>query len=294
MSSDDFFGVDIGKIVSDELLRIENAKKLAEAEVRRQRLEELREKNKRKIKQAAPPISALPVPMPAGSGFHLSEDNDFYHLHYVMYDNKLCTVSWTKKLLESGARHFQQHWIDTTQNTHVKIAPAPLYDACVEHLFKYKDVTDSAQRDIFERVKQMFRDDFDSDKVRVVTSSRIFYKAKNKNSKIKDVVKHNLGYVNEELIMANIQGSDGCVNAGCGFEDTLEAVLKTRDCAGVEQRYDWLTGKKAYLWRLNDVMQDKERAVVLGCYDGRFSINCNYDVDDYRPARGVVVVGAKK
>lgn len=230
-------------------------------------------------------------------GFYLSEDNDFYHLHNVLYNSQLCVVSWTKKRLDiNGEEHPQRYWIDNTQTTREKIAPAPLYDVCVEHLFQYKYIKDQKQKDLLEQVKEMFKDDFNGEtKNRAVTSSRVFYKAKGNDLKVKDVVKHNVGYKNEESISVDFQGSDGHVNASCGFENELEAVLKARDCARVEQHYEWLTGKKAYLWRLNSVTQNDERAVVLGCNVGRFDVSCNNFINGGRPARGsVVVVGAPK
>ncbi len=238
----------------------------------------------------------IATPQPTGAGFCLSEDNDFYHLNNVMFNGGLCVVSWTKKQLEDGAQHDQQQWIERTRTTREKIASAPLYDSCVEHLFRYKDVSGKAQKDLLERVKEMFKHDFNPNNTRAVTSSRIFYKVRCKGRKVEDVVKHNLGYTNEEPISAGLQGIDGFINASCGFEGFLESVLKTRDCAGVEQRYEWLSGLKAYLWRLNNVTQDEERAVVLGRYDysSRFGVSCDDYVIGSRPARGVVVNAAQK
>ena len=82
-------------------------------------------------------------------------------------------------------------------------------------------------------------------------------------------------------------GEDGYVNAGCGFDDSIDALLGTNNFAKVKNAYEWLSGNKPYLWRVNiQPDKDTERVVVLGIDVGRFDISSYAGISSSRPARG--------
>jgi hypothetical protein len=122
------------------------------------------------------------------------------------------------------------------------------------------------------------------------TSTRVAYKPRGK-----DVVTHDLGYATKRDIKEKMVGKDDYIKAGCGFEDAIEVLLGTRKLSEVEQVYEWVSGKKPYLYRINQTPTEEVlRAVVLGLDDdSRFNINANISINADRPARGCDLVGQK-
>src|SRR3989338_7821229 len=225
------------------------------------------------------PNSSLPT------GISITELDDRYVLDGISYRNGLYQVSWGKELLDGGKCYTQKDWLALQNKGELGeyiIPDAPLYHAS---LFALNNAKNGSQDQLVKKISKMFRKDFAD--FFMTTSSRVFYRANGL-----DEIKHMLCTDEEYSVELDFCGKDGWLNATCGFEESIDALLVTKDLAEVEDIYNWVSGKKPYLWRINDKpQQDLERCVVLGVDsngDG-FGILANGDVDNERPARGVVV-----
>ena len=97
----------------------------------------------------------------------------------------------------------------------------------------------------------------------MMTSTRVKYAASGLDSVI-----HN--YKQVDTIKACIHGAQNWVTPQSGFEDSIEALLGTRDLTQLEKVFLWASGKKPYLWRLEKhPAKDELRALVFGV-NGRF------------------------
>jgi hypothetical protein len=136
----------------------------------------------------------------------------------------------------------------------------------------------------------MFSEDFS--KYWMMTSSRVVYLPKGK-----DRVLHDFGYSSQADVRENIVGPDSWVTASSDLRKPMNAIVGLSDCTLIETVCEHVSGRKPYLWRINEKpAQEKERAVVLvvdyGGGDGFVISAFNYIFS--RPARGAVVAGAKK
>ncbi|HLC70928.1 MAG TPA: hypothetical protein VJI32_02915, partial [Candidatus Nanoarchaeia archaeon] len=112
-----------------------------------------------------------------------------------------------------------------------------------------------------------------------------------------DNVTHYFGYPFAQKHSLALVGQNGYVDSSSGMEAQMEVLLGSCDVAEIKKVYKWVSGKKPYLWRLEQApAQDEERAAVLGCSDvnGRFGVNCDDGFASYGPSRGVVASARKK
>lgn len=234
-------------------------------------------------------VPELVRPLVSSSGFSIESLADRYRLHEVPvpYHEGLSVVDISKALLDNGKNHTQREWVTLTREGPWRIPSGPLYHAvCSSALYANEEHPDDSQRAFIDTIKKMLATDVRKGSM---TSTRILY-----NSKKEDTVVHNFGYDDERKISQNIVGPDGFVNKDCSFGSAIEALLGTEDCEKVRTVYSWLVGKESYLWRFKQKPQhDQERALVLGVNNVRFYIYADVDLYGSRPARGVVVRGAK-
>ncbi|MBI4017053.1 MAG: hypothetical protein HY363_05165 [Candidatus Aenigmarchaeota archaeon] len=216
----------------------------------------------------------------SSTDFVIKELKDRYVLQNVPYQGALRTVSWSRRLLDKGSEHTQDEWNVVLQGSEWKLPDATLYHATLAALYQHKD---GLENELVEKIRLFFCKHFE--KHYLMTGSRVMYKRRGN-----DTVKHHLSGDEKQVCMV---GADGWVNAQSGFEDSIDAVVGTRDLLEVENVYEWISGKKAYLWRINNKPNaNTERAVVLGVIsDGRFNINAGGDSG--WPALGVVVCAPK-
>ena len=266
--------------------------KAREEEERRKKIEALKAgRAGGKKPTIIPPAASVvsPVVVPAGN-FQIESLADRYRLHNVQYNNGVYVVDWSKELLENGAAKKQQEWIVATQSTEWKIPDLQLYHATLATLYRHKDHAAKEQQKLVKEVQQVFQQDFDPAKPYMTTSTKIQYAASGL-----DKVTHGWGYPSAQKHSLVLVGPDAYVNPSSGLEAQMEVLLGSRDVAEIEKVYEWVSGKKPYLWRLGQApAQDKERAAVLGCNDGNeFSISCSIDFSGSRPSRGVVASSSR-
>ena len=257
-----------------------------EAEERRQDLEaRLAAKGKKKpAKQPIPPAPTHQPPPPVGSGFSIESWADTYRISGVVIDGNEHVVDLDKNLLDGGKSHTQDEWVVLTK----KLPSAKQYNAIILSLYANKDHVNSQQRALIEEAKEMLKQDFV--KHYMMTSTRVAYQPTGK-----DKITHDFGYASMQVINDDIVGPHAWINPASGLEKPISAILGTDNLAEVEQAYEWLSGKKPYLWRVNEKPTEEVlRAVVLGLGGSRFGIGAYDDIiNGDRPARGCDLVGQK-
>ncbi len=220
------------------------------------------------------------------SGFSIEKLDDRYRISGVLYEGRASVVDISRELLDDGAEHTQQEWVDLTREQEWRVPSGPLYHAVCTALYDNRNHADEQQRSLVDKVKQMLAKDFKDSWM--MTSTRIFY-----NPQGKDTVVHNFGYENERRVNENIVGVNGFINRGCGFGSTTNALLGTSDGERVKAVYSWLSGKESYLCRLNsNPKKIDEHVLELGDCD-RFGISADGNVNYVRWARGMVAHGAE-
>jgi hypothetical protein len=209
--------------------------------------------------------------------FRIEGFDDRYRLYNVFHDGELYDVDLSRSLLDGGRSHEQGWWLEKIGDGDFGEWRIPSSKLCNSIVFS---LCDNQNTKLVSEVKGMLAQGFKD--YYMMTSTRATYKAKGL-----DLLVHDLSYPTEKRLNTALVGPDGYVNAGCGFENEMRALLGTGDLNKIEQAYEWLTGKKPYIWRLNSKPEkDEERAVVLGVNFVRFGIIADSDV--IRRALGVV------
>jgi len=225
-------------------------------------------------------------PFTPTAGFSIEEHPDRYRIYGVQHNNSMHAVDITRNLLENGASHTQEEWATLTQNKDWQkangiwqLGSAPLQTAAITSLYNNQNIADAVQKDLVEKVRDMLKEDFKT--YWMMTSTRVCYKARGK-----DIVAHDYKYPQQTEIKENIAGPNGFINANCGFDNALNALCGISP-AIAEQAYEYISGRKPYLWRINSKSaQDIERALMLDADSNRFDIDAGDGVSDDGPARG--------
>ena len=85
---------------------------------------------------------------------------DRYVLGNVPYKGELWSFGWGKELLDNGKPHKQDDWPALTTRE-FKLASGPMYFASLLALYDNRNSADPGQKGLVEKVKTMFKDDFD-------------------------------------------------------------------------------------------------------------------------------------
>ena len=236
-----------------------------------------------------PPVPPGPPPLASFADFHIENLSDRYRMHQVQYHNGVYVVDWSKELLDQGKSKTQEDWITATQSSEWKVPSLQLYHATLRILYQHREHPVKDQKKMVEDMQKMFKTDFEPAKPDMRTSTRIKYAARGE-----DIVTHDSGYATAREMRVSLVGPNGWINASSGLEEQMDALLGSRDVAEIETVYEWISGKKPYLDRVNQKpVCDKERAAVLGCNGSRFNIN-DYIIYSVGPSRGVVASAQKK
>ena len=229
-----------------------------------------------------PPINPTP-------NFLIEELADRYRIHNVTYQREVYVFDWSKELLEGGANHEQKEWVRKTldsdwqkENGVWRLAPSTAYHSTIIALYNNQNHSDQTQKTLVEKVRQVFRVDFTK---WPVTSSRVKYAKKKTIGNPKDTVTHNLGYNDAHTTEAVLIGDDKYVDNAC--QEETKALFDSDSIPEIINAYEWISGQKPYLYRINSRdNQEKERAVVLGLDVYSFDINIFNNINLNGPARG--------
>lgn len=215
------------------------------------------------------------------SEFWIKDTNDAFIVHGVEFLKQKITVAWFKNMYVREV-YTQEKWIRLKAN----LPGIDIYYATFRALYQNKN---GPYKSLVEKMKQMFKKDFDNNFM--MTSTRIRY-----NANGEDEIIHDYGGADESRIKLNFIGENDYLNSNKIRSKIVTSLLASNSKDEVVEVFEWISGLKPYLWRLQQKPeQDTERAVVLGrdIDNVRFNIYCIDYVDYVRPARGVVV-GAPK
>lgn len=200
---------------------------------------------------------------------------DRYRLYNISLEGKIGTVDISKALLENGASHTQQQWVDCTRECEWKLASGLLYTAAVLALYANRGHSDADQRGLVRQIKDTLSTDFRNHWM--MTSTRIFCSA--------DEVVHNFGYENERRIKRDTIGLSGLLKENPSFGNVTEALLGSRDCTLINDAYSWLSETQVGLYTPPKKPKKQNPALVL-YNEGVFIINTCWPIHYIGWARG--------
>ena len=190
------------------------------------------------------------------SDFSLEDLTDSYRVAGINYRNDIYQVDLKKDLLDNGNSKTQDEWIEYTknamQNNKFYVGDMPLYYSLFQTLFKNKD---NAQfKDNIEEARKFLQKTCKD--YWLMTLSRINY-----NKPGKDIITHDYGLQDKLEVQEDIIGSDGFISQ-LNPEKELKAVLGSSDINEINQVYDWISGKNAYIWRINSKPEQNDERIV--------------------------------
>jgi hypothetical protein len=205
-------------------------------------------------------------------GFSLEDLTDCWRVNNVNYRNGIYTIDLAKKLLDNGAEKTQDQWIEYSKQAILKnefyLESFPLYHALFSSLFfnkenaQFKDKIEEARNFVSEMCIKYW----------LTTLTRIRHKAIGKDNVI-----HNYGMQDQHIIDENIIGDDEFVKNASDI-NVYKAILGNDDIILINNIYNWISGKDAYLYRLNNKpKKDHERVARFDTADDRFWLCCYGD-----------------
>jgi hypothetical protein len=220
-------------------------------------------------------------PLSAHSSLSIDDLADRYVISSVAYRDGLYEVSLSKELLDSGTMRTQDDWVAHLASSEWRLPSGPLAIALYTTLYTarkgpHTKTIAAIQRKLRKDHKEYW----------MSTGTRIKYSPNGL-----DTIIHEYGTPDANDLSAEVVGPDDWVTPESGFEGVITALLGTCNIPLLEDVSAWASGKKPYLWRVNNAPSfEDERALVLGVSNGgRFNIDANYNVNINRPARGVAV-----
>ncbi len=208
-----------------------------------------------------------------GAQFKVTMPERFYTVEGVKLPGEYGNVQVTTTLFRSETQSELEKtgWLGS----------APLITALFTALYDNKGVHG------VEELRKLFADDF---KIGVMTATRVTYQAE-----APDLVTHGVGMLKPRTLEARLIGPNGYVNTN--MSDLTQALFGNSDADKVCAVYEWVTGRRLYLLRLNkQPKKNKESALLLniGRHMTRFARVFYTDfregnISDMWPARGVRV-----
>ena len=223
-------------------------------------------------------------------GSSLEDKASFWTITNVPYRNQLYDIDLLKTLLDNGATKTQDQWSEYAKQAIPKgefhAADFPLYHALFATLYHVRDGPSKAAT---EEIQQFLNDKFT--KYWLMTLTRVIYTPSGK-----DKVIHRLGLPDQYTIDEVIIGPNEWVKKAVE-KAPYKALFGADDTAEIQSVYHWLTGREAYLWRLNtkqETPQGRVAGFVAG--SGGACLDCGGGPADSDPALGVraCAAGAKK
>ena len=197
--------------------------------------------------------------------FSLEDLTDFYRINGVNYRNEAYQVDLKKDLLDNRAQKTQDEWAEYSKkaikNNEFHVGGMPLYHSLFAALFKNKD--NAQYKDNIEKARKFLQKTCKDSWL--MTLSRINY-----TNQGKDIIIHNHGLQDKLEVLEDIIGYAWFIFQ-LDSEKELKAVLGSNDINEINQVYNWISGKNAYILRLDSKPnQNVERAVGFVSDDDRF------------------------
>lgn len=206
-----------------------------------------------------------------------------YRVCGVQYLGESCTVDISKVLLEDGAKHTQDDWIDKTRQGEWKLPSGPLYFAVLGALY------DNRSAGQVENVRKMLEKDFKDQCM--MTSTRIRYACEGV-----DTVVHDWRYASQRAEEANIVSKKGYIGKVSGSDEKMGALVGISDSCRIVSVGVYVVGKNPYFSGL----ESKPEEVVDSPLVLTYGVGLDFEASrqgyysDSRRARGMVVRRAEK
>src|SRR3989344_4158695 len=240
-----------------------------------------RMKNEKQAKPVAKKTKAT-VNTPVSAEFSLEDLTDFWQVNGVNYRDGIYQVDLAKTLLDNGNNRTQNEWVEYSKKAIARnefyVGDFPLYHSLFSVLFRNKENTKYKDRinDVKELIsKNMFN-------YWLMTLTRIEYKAQGQ-----DKVIHNYGMQDQYEVQEDIIVKDDYISK-MNPQNELKAILGSDNVNEINQVYNWLTGKNAYLWRINKKLEkDIERVARFDAVSDGAILSCGGSPDYSNRALGV-------
>ena len=229
-------------------------------------------------------------PSPPGiSEVHILDKTQFWSISGVPYRNTIETVDLAKNLLDNGNAKTQDDWIlfsrSAKQSGEFYVGDFPLYHALFTTLFIMRD--HPAKRKEVEEMRSFLKDKFE--KYWLTTLTRIIYQPRPQ-----DTIVHNKAMSDECRVNVDFIDRDEYVKDSQRPHD-YKTLLGTDNLGVINSVYNWITGKDAYLIRINQRPTTvQERVAWFVADSARAVLGCGRYPSDANPALGVRVARAKK
>ena len=172
---------------------------------------------------------------------NLQINKDFWTIDNVKYRNGIYKVNLLKELLDNGNSKTQDDWVKYSKkaqkNNDFYVGDMPLYHSLFTSLFKLKDKPE------VEEIRNFLQKQFIEKWL--MTLTRIKYKPTGE-----DEIIHNYKMSDEYSIKDNFVGSNEYVKDSVN-KTNYKSLLGTDNLNEINEVYNWITGKDAYIWRLN-------------------------------------------
>jgi len=221
----------------------------------------------------------------SNSTFNLEERVGSYVVSGIVHRGQ--TYTWeikTDELLGEKELKNLDGWIEhnvkARETNEYGVLSAPQYHSLFSTIYEHRN--DEQHKDTIELLRSKLV-------VRlalrwVYTMSKVKYDPQGQ-----DIVTHNVGMTDEYTGRYDVMGKDGFLTVLEDGSMYCEAIVGDASVSKVSGIYEWLSGNKAYAYRVNaEQKHDNERAVALGVISsGRFDIDAGGNIGSNGPALGV-------
>jgi hypothetical protein len=198
----------------------------------------------------------------------LQSNKDFWTIDNVQYRNGFYKVNLLKEFLGNGNSKTQDSWAEYSKEAQSRndfyVGDFPLYHSLFTSLYKLKDKPEIEEIISFLETKFY--------KKWLMTLTRIKYSPAGK-----DEIVHNYKMPDEYSIYDNFIGPNEYVKNSVNKINYV-SLLGTDNLKEINEVYNWITKKDAYLWRLNSKPKSLDEKValfdantggaILGCFRG--------------------------
>ena len=257
-------------------------KKLIVSRTGEQAYKDYLDRMKSESKQGKKQTKQQKIPQTTSTGFSLEDLTNFWQVDGVNYRNGVYQVDLAKTLLDEKATKTQDEWAQYSKEAISKgefyVGDFPLYHSLFATLFRNKD--NSQYEGKVKEVKKFILESMFNYWLTILT--RIKY-----NPRGKDLVIHNYGLQDQYEIQENIVGADDSITK-INPQNELNAILGSNDVNEINHVYKWITGKDAYLRRVNNKPKNIDERVAR-CGAGLYWAypDCNRGPSDSGWALGV-------
>jgi hypothetical protein len=234
---------------------------------------DIREAYERVMNEKEPESPIVPIVNPT-----FQSNLDFWTIENVQYRNEIFKVDLLKTLLDNGNLKIQDEWSEYSktakQSGSFYVGDFPMYHSLFTSLFKLKD------NPRIEEIRSFLQEQFKAKWLTTLT--RINY-----NSKGNDKIIHHYKMLDEYSIQDSFVGPDECVKDSKN-KTNYKSLLNSDNLQEINAVYNWITGKDAYLWRINSKPASlDERVAWFGAVSGGADLYCARSPSSQCSALGV-------